>query len=372
MGLFDKLFGKTPPTDAVKTSVEHHADGSQTVWTQFTLKGAPRPVQTDVVTALDDALTKLGRGAQVMHASDPSRLLSFEHGGPPIWSVGFVDVPGPTPYTLMLTYGFSHVLSPEHFREGVRHEYSFAVPQGTPTDPWADAFLRHQCRYILSQGADIKPDDCVPLRGWPITRIPFQPQHHAMMPDSTMVGVLCTPDPVFPRVETPHGTIEVRRLVCIDERELDRVETWSAKGFLEELRAVDPLLLTPLKRTSLVDDPAFRARVEKRFAAEGSDMDSVMFDVAAISREGRLELTLPGTPAGRERLINAMVGRVGFGRKLVAHSAQGSRPIVFALAAAKTGAAEQYFVVSGDLEQGDAAEVLRALRASECVVSIKL
>ncbi|PZR10507.1 MAG: hypothetical protein DI536_19900 [Archangium gephyra] len=84
MGFLGNLFKKSPPTDAVKSSVQDHADGSRTVRAEVTLRGEPRPVRDDVVTALDDALEGVGQGAQVMHAMDPSRLLSFENGGPPV------------------------------------------------------------------------------------------------------------------------------------------------------------------------------------------------------------------------------------------------------------------------------------------------
>jgi len=355
----------------VKRSTQHHADGSQTFTTEFKLEHPPRPVENSVVTAIDDALTKLGGGAEVMHAMDPTRLLSFEHGGPPVWSVGMVEVPGPQPYTLLVTYGFSHVLSPEPMREGLNHEYSFAVPKGTPTSPWADAFLRHQCRYVLMQGADIRVGDCVPFRGVPMTRIAFQPVHHAMMPDSSLVGMLCTPDPVLPLVQTPRGPIEVRRLVGIDARELDRVETWSANGFLEELRTVDPLMLSPPLRRCHLDDEKFRTTVERRFAAEGSDIDAAMFDLRVSTGDGLLHVELPATPAGRERLMNALVGRVGFGRRLVAFTA-GAPPIEFSLGSGPSSAQPRSIEVTGDLKQGDAAEVLRALRAGERIASLRL
>lgn len=372
MGFLGNLFKKSPPTDAVKTSVQDHADGTRTVKTEVTLRGAPRPVRDDVVTELDDALGALGQGAQVMHAYDPSRLLGFEHGGPPIWSVGVVEVPGAQPYTLLVTYGFSHVLSPEGFREGLNHEYSFAVPLGTPLSPWADAFLRSQCRYVLTQGADIRVNDCVPFRGVPMTRIPFQPEHHAAMPDSTLVGLLATPDPVLPTVQTPHGDLEVRRLVCIDARELDRVETWSAKGFLEELRRVDPLLLSPLTRACWLDDARFRQTVEERFAKEGSDIDAALFDLSVTGDAGAVTVALPRTPASRERLQNALQGRVGFNRRLVAFSPGGAQLVFEPAAPGVSVGARGAVVVGGSLAAGPAARVFDALRSGAASVTLSL
>ncbi|MGV3619741.1 MAG: suppressor of fused domain protein [Archangium sp.] len=368
MGFLGNLFKKSPPKDAVKITSHEHADGSRTVKTEFELRGRPRPVRDDVVKAIDDALSALGQSAEVMHAMDPSRLLSFENGGPPVWSVGMVEVPGPQPYTLLVTYGLSHVLSPEDFREGLNHEYSFAVPHGTPLSPWADAFLRHQCRYVLTQGADIRVNDCVPFRGVPMTRIPFQPQHHAMMPDSTLVGMLATTDPVLPFIATPHGDIEVRRLVGIDSRELDRVETWSAKGFLEELRKVDSLLLSPLMRRSWLDDETFKRTLDARFENEGSDIDAALFDFAL---DGSTVL-LPSTTQGRERLLNGLKGRVGFNRRLMAFSQRGGQLLFDPAVPNVTPGPRGAVIIGGSLLAGPAAEVFAAVKRGDASVTLTL
>lgn len=319
MGIFELLSGKLKPQVQPK-SVEHAADGTTTVTHQFTLEGEPRPVNDAAVTALDDALQALGgASAQVMHAMDLTRILSFEHGGPPVWSVAMVPVPGPRPYTLLLTYGFSHAVSPEPFRQTLHHEYTLAVPQGVPLAPWADAFLRYIARYVLTSGADVRPGDCVPLRAAPMTRTPFQPEHHAKLPESTLVGVVCTGDPVLPRVETPHGPIEVRRLVGIDVHELDRAETWSLDGFIDELKRADPLLLSPPVRPSLMDDAAFRARVDARAQAEGNQVNAALFDFEWKRSGAGAVIRLP---SGREakRLSMALEGRRQLGLPMMLHS----------------------------------------------------
>jgi hypothetical protein len=359
------FFKKKPPTDVVKTTVERRGDGTEVVTQQFELKGDPRPVRMDVVEALDAALGRLG--ANVLHAIDPSRILSFASGGPPVWSVGIVDVPGPHPYSLLLTYGFCHTVSPEDFRDGIAHEYSLAVPAGVPLSPWADALLRHQCRYVLTEGADIRVNDCIPLRGIPMTRIPFQPQHHANLPDSSLVGILATSDPVLGVVATPAGPIEVRRLVGIDAKELDRVETWSAAGFLEEMLRVDPRLLSPPQRRSLMDDPSFQAAVDRRAAAEGSDIDAAMFEIAWRQHADGLQIQLPSGQAAK-RLLDALRGRVGFGRPLLAVSSS-SPPIEFVPGepSVHVGRALR---LSGDLETGPIAALIAAVIAGASVLPL--
>jgi len=50
-------------------------------------------------------------------------------------------------------------------------------------------------------------------------------------------------------VQTPDGTVVIRRLLGIDGLELDRAETWSPEGFIEELLEMNPLLLSDIGRS---------------------------------------------------------------------------------------------------------------------------
>ncbi len=343
-----------------REKVTQNPDGSSTVTTSFQLPSQLRPVNDAAVEALDAALGALGKN--VLHAMDPRRLVSFRDGGPPVWSVGMVSVPGPTPYTLLVTYGFSHALSPEDFRRSVRHEYSLAVPADVPTAPWADALLRHMCRYVLTQGADIKVADCVPFFGTPITCIPFQPEHHAMMPPTKLVGVMADVDPVLPQVKTPHGTVEIRRIVGVDQRELDRAETWSFRGFLDELRRVNPLLLSPPGRRSAMDDDAFRFAVDRRAASEGSDVDAAAFAIGWARTANGVRLTLPPRGPASQRLLNGLRGRLGFGRPLVAYCANGTF-IRFVLGAPGVGGSRRELVLSSEEGAGALPALLSALEA---------
>ena len=45
-----------------------------------------RSVRDDGVTAIDNALERLGSG-ELIHAMDPTRIQPFSHGGPPVWSI---------------------------------------------------------------------------------------------------------------------------------------------------------------------------------------------------------------------------------------------------------------------------------------------
>lgn len=184
----------------------------------FELRNPPREVRMDVVEEIDRTLARVGR-TEVMHAIDAGRIVSFRDGGPPVWSVALTEVAAHVPYTLLVTYGFSGVLSPEPERQGLNYELSLAVGHESPVHPWAVALLRHLCRYQLTSGNELMVGDVMPCHA-PITCIPFPPEHHAAMPPTNADSLVVVNDPVLGTIATPHGVIAVRRIVGITAHEL--------------------------------------------------------------------------------------------------------------------------------------------------------
>ena len=66
------------------------SDDSQT-WSLSLDADSLRPVEEDVVLALDTALERFG---PVYHLLDPVRIKTFSAGGPPVWSIGYTRVDG--------------------------------------------------------------------------------------------------------------------------------------------------------------------------------------------------------------------------------------------------------------------------------------
>jgi hypothetical protein len=326
---------------------------------------AVRPINDEAVAALDLALGQFG---PVTHAIDPARATSFAAGGPPVWSVGLVSVPGPRPYTLIVTYGLSYALSPDSDRAGVGYELSIAVPHDEPATPWADAFLRGQAHYIITQKAELKLGECVPFRGVPITRMAFAPEVAAMMPDTSLVGILVAQDPVIPVVHTPKGNITVRRLVGVDQDEIDRAVTWDPAAFLELVRGEDPLLLSPLQRASYMTK--LQATIEPRALREGSVVEGVLLVLGWQQLPTAVRISLPQGPAAREAL-NAIRGRVGFGRKLVAFSSVGP-PITFVPGPAGMDVTPSGLELTGDLTSPPISMIVEGLTSGAPSVDLAL
>ena len=326
---------------------------------------AIRQVNEQAAGSIERALAQLG---QVVHAVDPSRSTSFAAGGPPVWSVGFVSVPGPRPYTLLVTYGLSYTVTPERARSHLRYELSIAIPYDEPASPWGDAFLRAQAHYLITQHADLKVGDCIPFRGVPITKLAFAPEHQMMQPDTSLVGILVAPDPVVPMITSDAGDIEVRRLVGIDQLEIDRAVTWDPPAFLDMVRAVDPLLLTSPRRTSYM--PQLAAAIAPRAEREGSSVEGVLLDLRWQQQQRMIRIELPQGPAS-QRVLAAIRGRVGHGRKLIGYSTLAPQ-IAFSPGSPGMEVSPAGLELSGDLTSPPISMVVDALVAGAPYVDLGL
>ena len=342
------LFSKSPPQPPPVTGAD-----------------AIRPVNEQAAGAIERALTQLG---QVVHAVDPARGVAFAAGGPPVWSVGFVSVPGPRPYTLLVTYGLSYTVSPERARSHLRYELSLAVPADEPASPWGDAFLRAQAHYLVTQHAQLAAGECVPFRGVPITKLAFAPEHQHMQPDTALVGILVAPDPVVPLIQSDAGDIEVRRLVGIDQFEIDRAVTWDPPAFLELVRAIDPLLLTSPRRSSYM--PQLAATIAPRAEREGSTVEGVLLDLRWQQAQRTIRIELPQGPAA-QRVLAAIRGRVGHGRKLIGYSTL-APPITFSPGSPGMEVGPNGLDLAGDLTSPPISMVVDALVAGAPYVDLAL
>ncbi len=189
-------------------------DKSTVVTTTHTLTNPARAIRSEVVDTIDHAMAAVGGGAEVMHAIDGGRIASFTDGGPPVWSVAIVPVPGPKPYTLLLTYGFSQAVCPDALYAGKTYEFSIAVPANCEHHPWAVAALRQLARYQLTSGAELMVGDVMPCQA-PITHFPFPPHLRGQLPTTSVDSLVVTSDPVLGTIATSAGPIEVRRIVGV-------------------------------------------------------------------------------------------------------------------------------------------------------------
>jgi hypothetical protein len=82
----------------------------------------------------------------------------------------------------------------------------------------------------------------------PLTRAPFPAAIHARMPTTSLDSVVVVPDPLLPSIATAHGPIEVRRIVGIDTKELNRLGPMRPAARAAARAEVDRLFLTDISR----------------------------------------------------------------------------------------------------------------------------
>lgn len=129
-------------------------------------------------------------------------------------------------------------------------------------------------------------------------------------------SVVVADDPVVPVVQTPHGDVKIRRLVGVTREETEQIGIWSPTGFVEELRRIDPLLLTDLKRSSIFDDPIVAERCAALADAQGSDVPAILADVGWDTDGDVLVLVFADGDAA-VRVASAIRRRVGFGKRIL-------------------------------------------------------
>jgi len=90
--------------------------------------------------------------------------------------------------------------------------------------------------------------------------------------------VMFVEDPELPSQESANGKFEFIQVVGITLDELQAISGWDTRAFAEVLSAKNPLMVTDVSRTSILNDPEVASIVQTRTKQEGSSMGSVFSD----------------------------------------------------------------------------------------------
>lgn len=304
----------------MRTAKTFNADGSVTFRTEMSFGAGSRmrAANTEAVDAYDNALERVGIG-EVNHLIDPTRIMPFEGGGPPVWSVATVPVPGGTLY---LTYGFATAIDPDQ----PETDFELSIRVAGEPQMWPAMLLRALCRYMLSTGRELVLGDAMPV-GEPITRFFAPKKEKRDYPDTAQSVVLVTHDPLLPTIQTPHGPVHVRRVLGLELDEFLLKELWTREGFTRTLSARDPSLTTSIARGSWARDPDFVAAIEAGSAQFGSDVAG--FAAPKLDwwqdRKGRIYVTMPGREHA-QRLARLLRARFPFGNAVLIHHEDPDKP----------------------------------------------
>jgi len=207
-----------------------------------------------------------------------------------------------------VTYGLSELYEKETDEadlSGFGFELTLRVARGDETEPpsWAIDFLQNLARYVFDTGNVLDVNHQFNTNG-PI----------ALGEDTRMQAVVVARDPSLPQLTTPFGRVDFLQLVGVTGDEYELLKDWGTEQLLAALAERDPLLVTDLRRPSLLDDPERAAELRARVERDGSSLGGVFVAHASFVRDGD-RVTLELGAAAVDDVLRLLKGRTSFERE---------------------------------------------------------
>lgn len=262
--------------------------------------------------AIDAALRPLYGTTEPLHyASVPH----FAAGGEdPLDGISAYRVESGASHWHIVTYGFSELYAKETDDpevSGFGFELTFRLARG-PLDEappsWALSFLQNLARYVFRSGNRFAPGHFMNLNG-PI----------ALGEETAIRAIAFVEDPQLRSVSSPNGHLQFLQVVGLTLDELRAAMAWDTEKLLAVLAGRDPLLVTDIRRRSLLEDRQLRLDVETGTARDGSSQDGTFVDGLSWERaDDRITLRLGAVTI--TNVVALIRGRTLFGRDFFVQS----------------------------------------------------
>lgn len=221
--------------------------------------------------AIDEAVHKLYGDQSPKHYGT---MIPYSLGGDdPLTGISAFEASLPTPHWHFITYGFSELYEKESENleySGFGFELTFRLPkEDSDTEPpsWALNLLQNMGRYVFGSGNIFQSGDYLDANG-PIR----------LESDTQLTALAFIHDPQLPEIDTPNGKVEFIQMVGITRDELEAMQTWSTKGFLQASEEHMPLYITDLDRSSLTTLPSMIEAVDQGIQRDGSNTGYLFID----------------------------------------------------------------------------------------------
>lgn len=223
--------------------------------------------------AIDAALSQIYGAKKPLHYGT---ILRHRLGGPdPLDGISAYSREDPILHWHFVTYGLSELYrkeSDDPNTSGYGFELTFRLARRADesTSPsWTLNFLQNLARYVFSTGNTFDPEHYLNLNG-PIS-----------IGSDTMIRVITFDlDPELGEIDTPHGHLRFLQIVGITLDEERAIKGWNARGFLDLLKQENPLMVTDLQRSSLLNSTQTQRTILMRSEAEGSSTGTLYVTVA--------------------------------------------------------------------------------------------
>lgn len=213
--------------------------------------------------AIDGALAPLYGDQTPLHWGT---VISWMLGGrDPLDGISGYRNDGPPLHWHFVSYGMSELYGKESKDvdvSGWGFELTFRLAReaADETPPmWPLSLLQNLGRYMFDSGNSFGAGHHLDCNG-PI----------ALEAETDLVALLFLPDPQLDPIDTPHGRVQFLQLVGITADELEACRAWNTESFGGVLKKSNPLLVTDLRRKSILSDPLLLAEVEEGRSRDGS------------------------------------------------------------------------------------------------------
>src|SRR5215468_9383855 len=185
--------------------------------------------------AIDAALRRVYGEKEPRHYGP---IIHARIGGPdPIDGTSIYEVESPSHWHYV-TYGMSELYAKESenaHTSGWGFEFTFRLARHGEAEPpvWVMNFLNNLARYVFKTGNVFGVGHHLNLNG-PI----------ALEAETEIRAIAFAADPQLGRISTPNGSLEFLQVVGLTVDELEAIQTWNTKPFLDLLAKSNPLLLT--------------------------------------------------------------------------------------------------------------------------------
>lgn len=236
--------------------------------------------------AIDQALSRLYPDQEPKHYGT---LIKWRLGGPdPLDGFSVWKRLEPVPHWHYLTYGFSELYAKESDdprTSGYGFELTFrlrcaAADEEPPA--WVFNLLQNMARYVFETGNAFGHGDWMAANG-PIAR-----DEPTALTDLALVR-----DPELPPIATPFGGLTFLQVVGLTADEAEAARRWRVERLLDLLSPALPLLVTDLRRSSLLARPEIRRSLDEGIASDGSSSGMLFVERLAWARDD----AAAGTPS---------------------------------------------------------------------------
>ncbi|NDV96279.1 suppressor of fused domain protein [Dysgonomonas sp. 521] len=198
---------------------------------------------------IDKAVESLYGKQEPRHYAPP---LHYMVGGTdPLDGVSIYDAEKQEHHRHLVSYGMSELYYNEEAAGGEFSKWGFeftfrlkpfAEDGNDPT--WVVNLMNNLARYVIKSGKWFEEYHVIPANG---------PIRLNSKTEIDIVGIAFVLDPELGKIQTPHGEVAFLQMVGLTSKEMDRIKTSDSvydevKNVLEEIKAINPLMITDLTR----------------------------------------------------------------------------------------------------------------------------